>query len=234
MLTQNMNIHHFVYHSYANRESRIKGLLAVLEDFDIVALQEVFVFNTPLMGNVGTFGRQSILDHWKHHYAVPPSPPLLQQDSGLMILSKYPILQTWSLSFDHRGPTEYLSQKGALMAKIEVGDKKVNVITTHLDARSAAVRALQVDQIVDQFLHKTLGLGDGETEEGCILVGDLNSNPMKSGYSAAISYFADSQDEFVKVSQKLDPLKEVRSQGGIPYERTMAFNVCLALHTMSM
>jgi len=241
MLTQNMNIHHFVYHSYANRESRVKGLPSILENYDVIALQEVFILNTPLLGPIGTFGRQTILENWKYHSAVPHSPPYFQQDSGLMILSKYPILKTWSIAFTNRGATEIVNQKGALMAEIQVGDKTVHVINTHLDAKSAEIRALQINQLCAEFLGKQLRLqGSGtelnveekqetktQSDVACILVGDLNSNAMFKGNSDS-KPVTESPSEFLHVSEMLLPLKDARFEGAISYERTHAlYNVCL-------
>jgi len=235
------NIHHFVYHSYANRESRVKGLTSILENFDVIALQEVFILNTPLLGPIGTFGRQTILENWKYHSAVPHSPPYFQQDSGLMILSKYPILKTWSIAFTNRGVTEIVNQKGALMAAIQVGDKTVHVINTHLDAKSAEIRALQINQICVEFLGKQLRLqGSGielnveekqetktQTDVACVLVGDLNSNAMFQGNSDSTPV-TESLSEFSHVSDMLLPLKDARFEGAISYERTHAlYNVCL-------
>jgi hypothetical protein len=76
ILTQNMNVHYFVPHSYNYRDSRVKVLVSILDGFDIICLQEIFTFN--LFG-VGTELRSEILKGWPHHSALSKSAPWLQQ-----------------------------------------------------------------------------------------------------------------------------------------------------------
>lgn len=76
ILSQNMNIHHFVSHSYFARSERLDGLIKIFPLFDIIALQEIFTFN--LFG-VGTDYREKIIQSWGLHSAYSDSPPWLQQ-----------------------------------------------------------------------------------------------------------------------------------------------------------
>lgn len=79
ILSQNMNIHHFVAHSYFARDERLDGLIKILPLFDIIALQEIFTFN--LFG-VGAYYREKIIQFWTDqglHYAFSETAPWLQQ-----------------------------------------------------------------------------------------------------------------------------------------------------------
>jgi len=147
-LTQNMNIHHFVAHSYAARNERIEGLISIFPSYDIIALQEVFTFN--FMG-VGVSYREKIMNAWGDSFAFSESPPWLQQDTGLMILSRYKILESKTIFYEARNPLEYFSKKGALIAKIDTGEAVVNVVTTHLDAHVPGVRELQLAQLMEEL-----------------------------------------------------------------------------------
>lgn len=84
----------------------------MLPDFDLVCLQEIFTFN--LFG-VGAELRSEILKNWPHHSAVSKSAPFLQQDTGLMILSKYPIVEQDTLFYKDRNPKEIFSKKGTVL-----------------------------------------------------------------------------------------------------------------------
>lgn len=60
-------------------------------------------------------------------------------DTGLLILSKHPVLESETLFYRDRNPKEIFSKKGALRAKIQLPHKTADgkdyfyVITTHLD-----------------------------------------------------------------------------------------------------
>ncbi|ELR19761.1 endonuclease/exonuclease/phosphatase family protein [Acanthamoeba castellanii str. Neff] len=150
LLTQNMNIHHFVGHSYPNREARVNGLLAHVDEFDVVMLQELFKFHA-----------SHAPPHW------------FQQDTGLLILSKHPIVSSKTIFFKERSVAEMVSLKGALMTKLRLSDEGPHlvVITAHLDAHSLDIRLAQLKQIMTELVHKELA----EDEEARIVLGgDLN------------------------------------------------------------
>jgi hypothetical protein len=56
-------------------------------------------------------------------------------DSGLLILSKYPVLKSGSYTFSHRGAhLDAGAAKGVIFALIKVGHANVLVFNTHLQA----------------------------------------------------------------------------------------------------
>lgn len=172
LLTQNMNIHHFVGHSYPNREARVNGLLAHVDEFDVVMLQELFKFHVP-GGAVGEW-RDRVVARWPHHHQASHAPPhWFQQDTGLLILSKHPIVSSKTIFFKERSVAEMVSLKGALMTKLRLSDEGPHlvVITAHLDAHSLDIRLAQLKQIMTELVHKELA----EDEEARIVLGgDLN------------------------------------------------------------
>jgi len=205
LLTQNMNIHHFVPHSYNARESRVDGLLKILHQFDLIALQEVFTFNS-VLGSTGTASREKIVKGWGHNVAGSDSPPWLQQDSGLLILSKFKIEESKSIAFSDRNPKEYFSQKGALRVKIRLNAEQcLYIITTHMDAHQQDCREQQLDQLVNELITPILG-----TKDPIVVLGDFNIDA--SGKR--------DKKEFQTLVQKLQPLKEVREIASLPASST--------------
>jgi len=159
-------------------------------------LQEVFTFN--LFG-IGSDFRSKIIDAWGSFYAVSDSAPWLQQDTGLLILSKHKIISSKTIFYDARNPKEYFSKKGALIVKIDTGNFPLNVITTHLDAHEADVRTLQLTQLMT-VLKSSLDFEKDKT----ILLGDINIDAGNEGR----------KEEFVNLLELLNPFQDVRKMGG--------------------
>jgi len=176
VLTQNMNIHHFVAHSYPNRGARMRGLLAQVDAFDVVLLQELFTLHLP-WGTAGGSWRDKVVACWPHGFSASCASPSswFTQDAGLLILSKYPIVESKTLPFKHYSLQEVVCRKGALMAKIKVSNHEPSrhliAITAHLDAHSAEVRLLQLTQIMEELVNQEL---EQDPEAQIILGGDLN------------------------------------------------------------
>eukprot|EP00028_Trichosphaerium_sp_Am-I-7-wt_P003121 CAMPEP_0168518762 /NCGR_PEP_ID=MMETSP0405-20121227/6905_1 /TAXON_ID=498012 /ORGANISM="Trichosphaerium sp, Strain Am-I-7 wt" /LENGTH=249 /DNA_ID=CAMNT_0008539155 /DNA_START=134 /DNA_END=883 /DNA_ORIENTATION=- len=148
-----MNIHSFVHHSYPHQYNRLEGLLEHINEYDIVCLQEVFSLHTPV-SDTGV-RKKRILDVWEGHHVKSKRPerylPCVQ-DSGLMILSKFPWVASNSIVFKKWSYTEILCSKGALHAHLKIGDESLHIITAHLDAHSKGVREKQLQQIKDELI----------------------------------------------------------------------------------
>merc|ERR1712216_200055 len=72
---------------------------------------------------------------------LPPAPPLVSRhllDSGLVILSRFPISHSGSMTYKHWCNVDQIMAKGALYAAVEVSqDLSVHVFTTHLQSSMA-------------------------------------------------------------------------------------------------
>ena len=77
-------------------------------------------------------------------------------DAGLLIISKFPIIESHFEHFEIAGSFDFFAQKGFLFAKIRVSDSFVHLITTHLNAPFAiaggqnshkAIKIIQIEQI---------------------------------------------------------------------------------------
>jgi endonuclease/exonuclease/phosphatase family metal-dependent hydrolase len=166
---------------------------------------------------------------------LPPHPDSL--DTGLMILSKYPILESKTLFYDDRNPKEIFSKKGALRAKIQLPQEGDNgkdyfyVITTHLDARICfsqayvhkahvpEIRQKQLSQLVEEFV-KPL------ENEKVVLVGDFNvhcpsyASKFVPPHVFRLASKDDDSSEYSKLLTVLQPFQDLRQLGNIESEPT--------------
>ena len=149
-----------------------------LANFDIVCFQEVF----------GTF-------HFRCHHlvrqarklgfiysAVPISPPFFSRqfmDSGLVVLSRFPITSVSFIPFQAQIYSDQFAAKGFQHCRIVVGGRVVNVLNTHVqsdynisDPLATAVKLRQLSQIGDYISNIPLNI------EPLILCGDINCNSI--------------------------------------------------------
>eukprot|EP01128_Nolandella_sp_AFSM9_P003357 TRINITY_DN1437_c0_g1_i2.p1 TRINITY_DN1437_c0_g1~~TRINITY_DN1437_c0_g1_i2.p1 ORF type:complete len:301 (+),score=67.68 TRINITY_DN1437_c0_g1_i2:69-971(+) len=185
ILSQNMNSHYYVTHAYYKREERINGLIEHLNDYDVVGLQEMFTLNT-YFNVAGEELRTRVTNAWKHKHVVVSDPaPVFQQDCGLVILSKYPIVDSQTLFYAKRSPTEVFSWKGALWAKIALPNGQfLEIINTHLDAHTAYMRKTQIAELSQVFIQ-----AKGELQNRQVLaMGDWNVSSVNTDKSLTQEY----------------------------------------------
>ena len=139
---------------------------------DVVLLQEAFAKKSRRVRNragypyaiEGVDGQKGIFDN----------------DSGLEILSDYPIRATYGHTFHDCAFPECLVSKAILGATLEIPDvpEPVQIFTTHLQAgtRNDAVRRSQIEEIA-AFLDR-IGFG----REPAIFAGDFNFKPKHRSY----------------------------------------------------
>ncbi len=157
------------YTTFDYKNERLEELIkSEFPKYDILCLQEVFA----------TFSFRS------HHlvsragfkyYIVPNDPPLWSRkfmDSGLIILSRYPIEEFECVSFTHTGVySDQFADKGFQYAKIQ----DLHIINTHVqsdyqvnDTLATSVKLHQWSQI-KQFM-------DHKNKKTWLVCGDLNCN----------------------------------------------------------
>lgn len=165
------------------------------QTIDIVTLQEAFegcfVPNEPKL----------LLQNSGYPYFAKGAGPrgLRCVSSGLVILSKHPILESATVVFDHCSGVDCFARKGALYVKIAVpGIGEVDVYTTHTNAgdsgKAASKRVTQVEQLI-QFVDQHSGDG----LRPVIFTGDLNAAPQSAELMRLRSALGlrDSHEEFV-------------------------------------
>jgi endonuclease/exonuclease/phosphatase family metal-dependent hydrolase len=101
----------------------------------------------------------------------------LEGDSGLLILSRFNILQRDLIKFSQgtldvlKGKVDYLAAKGVLHTRIQIGtgvEDTLDIFTTHTDSTSASIRRSQFRESID-FIKRH------SRSDWWILAGDLNT-----------------------------------------------------------
>lgn len=111
---------------------RSSAFLKHIPSYDIIALQEVW---DPRFKSLEKFARLNNL-----HVVGSSAPSALKYltlrifGGGLMIMSKYPIVETQEIMFDKGSHSDAFVTKGVLYAKIKVDTSYVHVFNTHLQA----------------------------------------------------------------------------------------------------
>jgi endonuclease/exonuclease/phosphatase family metal-dependent hydrolase len=149
------------------------------KEYDIICLQEVFSTLNRRRRHIKQVGKSQ---GFLYTHEGPNCKIILGEltDGGLLILSKFPILETDTIKYQKSKGPDSLSSKGAIYAKIEIDKKIVHVFTTHLQAsyntdnydqfiQYRAVRRHQLSQFKDFVDDKTLF-----RKELVVIAGDFN------------------------------------------------------------
>ncbi|KAJ1921541.1 hypothetical protein H4219_000578 [Mycoemilia scoparia] len=125
VLTQNMFIRPPGIKNNENdyKDERLQFLITeVLNDYDVVCLQEMFEF--------GSNRRKTLINAAKklgfEYYVASPSKHVwnIQIDGGLMILSRFPIVEFDRITYKRGMMSDWLASKGVLYAKIAIPSPK--------------------------------------------------------------------------------------------------------------
>lgn len=134
---------------------------------DVIVLQEVFHKRA----------RKRLLqklDGWyEYHTSIGPT-SFFGVSSGVVIFSKYPIIEERFVSYSKSKGADGLAKKGAVLAKIRFGKQDVHIVGTHLQAgASAAAKSVQKSQLTELANAVNL-IGDSSI---VIFAGDFNITP---------------------------------------------------------
>lgn len=159
---------------------RSKLLLEKIESYDVVCLEEGFQFGSDIAKNF-IEGAKSLGFKYVLTSKLPPIYTHQVIDSGLIILSKFPIIESDTIRYTVFCGVDSFAAKGSIYAKIQLDSKNhVHLFSTHLQASyqngqeptvvDVLVRQKQFDQLSAFMATKVT---DGYP---AVLVGDLNVN----------------------------------------------------------
>ena len=144
---------------------------------DLVGLQEVD------RGVKRTEGKDEIAELAKltsMNYAFAHNLDYQGGQYGVAILSRFAIEKADHRKYENRREAE---RRGMLRVEVQIGGRKLNFVTTHLDYQYADGRLFETEQML-KFL---------EGVEGpLIVVGDFNDEPAGDAYKLMFTKFADS------------------------------------------
>lgn len=115
------------------KDERLIDFIKQLDKFDVICLQEMF----------GTFStrRQQLIKYANKSglffYVDVPAPSFFSKslvDGGLLILSRFPIIESEFRPFNYSILSDSLAQKGCLYAKLKIKDSSLVLFNLHLQA----------------------------------------------------------------------------------------------------
>ena len=144
---------------------------------DILVLEETFMKST----------RNIINDSLKMIYPFQSSitkPGFFKTNSGVWILSKYPIERQAFITYKNKTSSDVFAKKGATFLQLDILNKKIQIIGTHTQSlnKNVFVRFKQFKQLKTKLLDVYI---DDTIPQ--FIIGDLNSNYYDSvEYNAMI------------------------------------------------
>ena len=138
-------------------------------DYDIICFQEFF-------NNIFFKKANTLKNTFNYNYLSPESNFNYLADSGLVVMSKYPIKYIGFEKFNHMASVDRFSQKGFMIVKI----RKLIVINTHLQScynnnkYHKKIQYLQLEQIYNYIINNIIS--DEYNDTNILLVGDFNVN----------------------------------------------------------
>jgi endonuclease/exonuclease/phosphatase family metal-dependent hydrolase len=125
------------------------------------------------------------------HFVMGPDQSDWDQDSGLLILSKRPIITASAFCFKNYGGWDGYANKGVVYARIQVGsspEEYIHVFNTHLQAHNTStdkkIRVKQIEEL-QVFIRKAIGIGqdpEKPDKHPIIVLGDFNIIAADSEY----------------------------------------------------
>ena len=159
-----------------NRVERAENIVQALKSsahYDVILFQETF---SGKIRKLMYEGLKSI-----YPYQIIPEDPkcLVKSNSGLWVMSKYPITLIDAISFSNQKNWDILSLKGAKLYSVIQDEQKIYLINTHMQAdykkKYNNIRTQQYTEIYEKLI-----LPNDKSEIPLILCGDLNiSKPGK-------------------------------------------------------
>ena len=167
------------------KDSRSKDFAEKLPNFDIICFQELFTTLNDRKHKMIHEGAKVGLKYYLSS-KVPSFFSKYLVDGGLLILSRYEIVENDSYNYYINVSGDSVSKKGILYAKIKINDKYLFLFNTHLQAsyfddsqknidNTIQVRTKQTEELINYVYNKLLTIPREEIKYGCVVIaGDFN------------------------------------------------------------
>jgi len=178
--------------------SRARLISPLLTNHDIVVLNEAFAYKSELLSQCRypyqfNLGRQGWFDCF---------------DSGVMLLSRWPVVKVEMQHYRTRRRWDRLACKGIIFCRVRVpfttpttgdedGEEEIDVYATHMQAGHSDSEQFSREQQTLQLIQFIQRHSPSSQERKIVLVGDLNMGPARNadlrGYSVHYSSLLDAQ-----------------------------------------
>lgn len=209
-----LNIYMRSWSVYDDKNSRLERFINVyLEKYDVVCLQEMY--------GVFTFRCHSLVERARglgFKYCVVPKNPEISSrklmDSGLVILSRFPIVRADFIAYKSGVYIDNYCEKGFQCCKLSVNGDNLYLVNTHLqagyslnDRKAMCIRRDQITQL-ERYLRKY-------KDSTIILCGDMNCDGNSEEYDKML--------EILKLDRGDDLLREFSERSSRPPTSTTLY-----------
>lgn len=178
------------------KDDRLEDFLKLLHNYDVICLQEIFgAYNSRKNKLIRAATKNGLF-----FYVEQNAPSFYSRyiaDGGLLILSRFPIVNYSVYFFNYGVLSDSLAQKGALYAQIEIGGGLLHLFNTHTQASyindlhdlfeaSYSTRMDQIKQLAD-FISDVLNKHYDSSKDLALLCGDMNIDALKYHRSRIVS-----------------------------------------------
>lgn len=160
--------------SFATRDNiqpkdRAKAILTYINDYDIVIMNEAWTSDA----------KKVFKTAYPYSYQTNKKCGKFL-DSGLLVLSKYPIIKNSHILYTCASNWDWFASKGAIHVQISTPNGPYDFFTTHMQAGDTSsdqkVRPFQFVQLIN-FVNDNMPNGNN-----VYLIGDFNVMPLINGY----------------------------------------------------
>lgn len=161
----------FIFHDH--QLSRAYRLPDYLKGYDVLVLSEMFIDSSMKIMS------EKLKEEYPYHSKKLGSDTVFKQDSGVIIFSKWPIVNEDGILFSICSKSDCFAQKGARYVRIKKGEKFYNIIGTHTQAfeNEAAymVRRIQFLEMNDFVNYLNI-----DKNEPVLYAGDFNVDKINN------------------------------------------------------
>jgi len=178
VLSQNMYLRPgLIQHRHGdNKRARFLKLLSLLPQYDVVCLQEMWYRRADLLIYAAKVGLP--------YYAV--SPKSLKTDGGLVILSRYPMVEKRFFLFKNGIFPDTMIRKGALAVRIVIGNSNLRVINLHAQS---SYKKIDPDAHRVQLTQLRATLKWAGLQPHTLVLGDFNLDGMQHDLSPIFVHY---------------------------------------------
>ncbi len=178
-----------ILNPFRNSKERYPKIAEIINQFDIVVLNECFLY------------RKELMELANHAYQYTDTKPWYKFfNSGVVILSKFPFNRSMYRHFSSNSYWDRIISKGILKVSFQIGPKLFDLYGTHMqqynNMTAHEVRLRQVNEII-RFVGETRTIG-----ADIILVGDLNMGPVSDiSYKSYPVHYSSTEDARLRNEQ---------------------------------
>lgn len=175
-----------------NSRARAAKIGQYLTEYDVIVLNEAFVNKPVLLAALDAAGSHPHRKRLGRQFYTP-------LDSGIVVLSRYPIVASAAQHFRRRAGVDILAAKGIVFVRLQLSPtRQLDLYGTHAQAGAAPshqrARAAQAAQI-SNFIDAHSPLLERTEARPVVLTGDLNMGPvLDTSYNRYSSHYVSPDD----------------------------------------